>query len=383
MIAYTPENVEKARQLAARDARERPLAIDRNDVPWSIEAITLEWLDACMGSGANQPAVTDFQLTPASQGTSVRGHLQLERANGTNNKLFAKTYPGFENRIANIVNGTAQAEGHFCTEIAASLQIESPVGHYFALDEENYRAIVIIDDLCQSKDAQFCDENSSISHSEAEDVVRLLAHLHGPFYGDPALQAKYPWLRRWYDVYTAGGSLRDQHNIAMDEAREVIPPSLHDSGNKIFDACIESLMAHQDTPQTLIHSDVHLRNWYKTGSGRMGLCDWQCCSICDWERDFAYAVSTMLTTEDRRLWERDLLSLYLEEMNRITGQEFDFDAAFTGYRRFLPAAMLMWTPTLCPPDFLPEDMQPRDASMKLIQRISAAMDDLDSLAVFA
>ena len=382
MIEFTPENIEKARILAERDERERPLATVASDVPWSVDAITLEWLDACLGSGAGKPEILSFSSSGGSKGTSLRCGYQLQRAGEPEDLyLFAKTYPGFENRIANIVNGTAQAEGRFCVDIAPGLDIEAPLGHYFALDEENFRGVVITEDLCHYKDADFCDENTSISRSEAEDAVKLLANLHGTFYDHKNLTDQYPWLRLWYDVYTAGVSMRDQHNRAMVEARDVIPASLHDKGDSIFDACIDSLAISTSRPLTLIHSDVHLRNWYKTGSGQMGLGDWQCCSICNWERDFAYAVSTLLTVEDRRAWEKDLLQIYLDELSRVTDQNFDFDEAFIGYRRFLPAALLMFTPTLCPAEILPDDMQPKEASLVLIERITAAIEDLDSLAV--
>jgi hypothetical protein len=39
-------------------------------------------------------------------------------------------------------------------------------------------------------------------------------------------------------------------------------------------AARRALAMHEREPRTLLHSDVHLGNWYVTGDGRMGLCDW-------------------------------------------------------------------------------------------------------------
>ena len=58
----------------------------------------------------------------------------------------------------------------------------------------------------------------------------------------------------------------------------------------------------------------------------------------------------------------------------------DFATAWDGYRRQACAALLMWTPTLCPPPTLPV-MQPEATSMLMIERITVAMDDLEVLAV--
>ena len=71
---------------------------------------------------------------------------------------------------------------------------------------------------------------------------------------------------------------------------------------------------HQSEPNVFLHSDVHIGNWYQSGLGRMGLCDWQCPSRGHWSRDVAYAISAALTVENRRSWERDLLARYLERL---------------------------------------------------------------------
>ena len=50
-------------------------------------------------------------------------------------------------------------------------------------------------------------------------------------------------------------------------------------------ATVRALAVHENEPQGLIHSDVHIGNWYRTGTGQMGLCDWQCLSRGHWSRD--------------------------------------------------------------------------------------------------
>jgi hypothetical protein len=55
-----------------------------------------------------------------------------------------------------------------------------------------------------------------------------------------------------------------------------------------------------------------------------------------------------------------------------------FDDAWLNYRRQIPHALLMWTPTLCHSDLLPH-MQSDETSLAMIERMCAAIDDLDSI----
>jgi hypothetical protein len=110
----------------------------------------------------------------------------------------------------------------------------------------------------------------------------------------------------------------------------------------------------------------------------MGLCDWQCASRGHWSRDFAYAVSAALTPEDRRSWERDLLSRYLQRLAEHTGQRLDFDQSFNWYRQQLLHALAMWTITLCHSPLLPS-MQSEPMTLTMMERMAIAIDDLDAL----
>jgi aminoglycoside phosphotransferase (APT) family kinase protein len=148
--------------------------------------------------------------------------------------------------------------------------------------------------------------------------------------------------------------------------------------HEVWPATMRAIAVHESEPSVFLHSDVHIGNWYQTGGGRMGLCDWQCPSRGYWARDFAYAVSAALTPEDRRNWERDLLARYLERLAAAGGARLDFDRSFTHYRQQLTHALAMWTITLCHSPLLPS-MQSEAMTLAMIERIAIAMDDLDAL----
>ena len=174
--------------------------------------------------------------------------------------------------------------------------------------------------------------------------------------------------------------MRTEHYTgkAFDAASDIIPARLLSRRRDVWPATMRALAVHEQQPHVFLHSDVHIGNWYQTGAGRMGLCDWQCPSHGHWSRDFAYAVSAALTPEDRRQWERDLLARYLDKLASHGGGHQAFDQAFSWYRQGLLHALAMWTITLCHSPLLPS-MQPEAMTRAMIQRMATAIDDLDAL----
>lgn len=114
--------------------------------------------------------------------------------------------------------------------------------------------------------------------------------------------------------------------------------------------------------------------------------DWQTFATGDWGRDVAYTISTCLTTENRRAWERDLLRGYRDELVKAGGPVLTFDEAWTSYCRHLFDALAWWTLTMAPSsgqsDEPPPDFQPQAASLAFIGRMATAIDDMDPLSSF-
>ena len=113
-------------------------------------------------------------------------------------------------------------------------------------------------------------------------------------------------------------------------------------------------------------------------SRRDGHNDWQCASLGNGSRDVAYAISTSLGVEKRRLWERELLEYYADRLAASGGPRPDPTDLFLRYRQQLFAALAWWTGTLGQPPDAPK-MQPPETSREFIRRMAIAIDDLDAL----
>ena len=364
----------------------RPMVRDLKDVPGSPVAITPEWLTAAICSKTPGAAVTGLVVEPVSAGTQARHRLRVTyNAAGVEAGLpatiFTKSLPSIVTRMVAGFNGHARTEGNFYSEVRPLLHIEAPTCYYSTYDKRTFAAIHLLEDLVATKSATFCDHATYVSRAMAEDMIDLLAALHGRFYNDPMLKQNFRWLAdypRWFSI--GAEKMRTEHYTqkAFDAAAHIIPSQLMTRRREVWPATLRAIKVHETEPATFLHSDVHIGNWYQTGAGRMGLCDWQCPSRGHWSRDFAYAVSAALTPADRRAWERALLERYLARLAEAGGPKLNFDQSWTYYRQQVLHALAMWTITLCHSPLLPS-MQPKPMTLAMLERIATAANDLGSL----
>src|SRR3982074_1011367 len=364
----------------------RPKARRLEDGPCSPYAITPEWLTAVLCGNVPGAMVTHVEVKPTSAGTHERHQLIVSyneegRHAALAISIFTKSLPSVVTRMIGGFSGTARVEGNFYTQLRPQLEIEAPLCYHSAYDRRTFAAIHLLEDMVATKSATFCSHKTYVSRPMADDMIDLLASLHSRFYGDPSLAEHYRWLAsypRWFTIGSEKMSTEYYTRKAFDAAAQIIPAKVLERRDEVWPATIRALAVHESEPQGLIHSDVHIGNWYRTSAGQMGLCDWQCLWRGHWSRDLAYAVTAVLTPGDRRKWEKDLLVRYLERFAELTGSRPDFDESFRHYREQVVHALLMWTITFCHSPLLP-NMQPEDTTLTMIERITTAMADLDSI----
>ena len=368
--------------------RRGPMRTDA-PVPGRIEHITPAWLNRVMRPALGTARIVSSAVERHSAGTSVRARIRLfygersatEQLPAT---IFVKSAPTLVTRIGNGLSGTAPAEAGFYNELRSLFDLEAPLGYYSAAQPGSYRAVHLLEDLVATRGATFCEPTTGISREQADQLVEQLALLHARG-AKMALDdgRRPPWLRAYPQWWQATGSfsmIRRYHLRGQRRADELdlTPRRLKGRGEHLWRSFEASVDAHRRLPRTLIHSDTHLGNWYITGTGRMGLCDWQCVSAGHWSRDLSYALSSALTVEQRREWEDELIDGYLTRVADAGGEAPKRAQAFALYRQQLPGALAMWTTTLYPPKFLPA-MQPEATSAEMLRRILTAIDDHDVL----
>jgi aminoglycoside phosphotransferase (APT) family kinase protein len=125
-------------------------------------------------------------------------------------------------------------------------------------------------------------------------------------------------------------------------------------------------------PHCLIHFDPHLGNLSLNRDGQVVLVDWQFFRVGHWSHDVSYFISSALTPEHRRAWERDLLEYYLERLQAHGGRAPSFDDAWQYYVAGQLYGVFSWVCTQL-------EMQTLETIYTLLGRHLAAVADLGTL----
>lgn len=357
-------------------------------VPNSYDAITDEWLtDVLCATGSDQRVVS-HRFDERDDGSSNRRRIFIEyndagKAAGLPATVFCKAAETLNNRLVLGLSRAAQIEADFYNKVRTRLDIEAPVGIYARFDEESFASLIMLQDLADR--AEFCDDLTVMTRDRAEQQIRTLAGLHSRFYESEELCTDtlpfITWSAWWTRMMAASPDFAACCDRAFGECEDIMPPRLFARREEIWPATLESARRHDDLPRTLIHCDVHLKNWYIANNGSMGLSDWQITNVGHWSRDLIYTITTALTVEDRRAWEQDLVRLYLDLMEERGVPREPLDQVWHNLRQQLMTALAFWTITLCPAEGMP-DMQPLRTTREFLKRLLTAIDDHDALQSF-
>ena len=381
-----PTFAEIRARFEAERQTDRQLGTTSN-LPRSYEEISSEWLTRVLRDNQPGAKVVSHSLGEPDEGTSSRRRLFVDwneagKRAGLPASVFCKGTQRLESRYLLGMNGGIEAEVTFYNVVRPGLAIEAPRALFAAYDPLTLNSIIILEDLTAG--VEFGRHAMEMPLEYAQSQMRLLATLHAKYYESPELTSTLARFNDWEDYFAITveeAGFGEACQRGFQAARAVIPPGLFRLASEIWPATLKSVARHGELPRTFLHSDPHLKNWYLTAEGEMGLNDWQCACKGNWGRDVSYAITTALKTEDRRAWERDLLRLYLEWLAGAGGPKVSFDDGWTIYRQQTFAALAWWTGTLGQPPEAPL-MQPRDSSIEFIGRMTRAIDDLDALGSF-
>lgn len=382
MKSNLPEQITR---LYERDQKLGAKAVLASDLPISYEAITVEWLTNILCGKIPGAKVTGLRLGPPDDATSNRRHIYLDyNQAGVDASLpvsvFCKASHSLINRLTLGLCGSAHAETMFYNNVRNHLIIDSPRAYFADYDRQSFVSIVILEDM--ANDVQFATHTTEVNRDKVESMVRLMASYHAAMHEKEGLTGSAFELRTlqqfWQDIEDLV-YMEESSNTGFLAAKDVIPSRLYSRFPEIWPATKRAIALHDQLPKTLIHNDVHLRNWYVRDSKTMGLMDWGACCVGNWSRDFAYGISVALSPDNRRKWEKELLKLYLSEVKSKGIPVPSFDEAWLLYIKQLLPALAFWTNTLRPSHMQPENMQPEVAALEFIRRIACAIDDHEAL----
>ncbi|KAK1989261.1 aminoglycoside phosphotransferase [Colletotrichum cereale] len=324
--------------------------------------VTLEWLGSKLGH-----KIKSIENTHSIWGTGSKLFYTITYEDGTSNgdrPTHVCVKGVFSPEIIEAQAWTvslAQREAEFFSKVAPNVKnMIYPKGWWSGSSEK--QGIAIMSDLAK-EGCTFPAEVASYPVEKVMNGVEQLAGLHAhPLLTlptgiwnnyDPAMKFMCtPW-----------------NEVVRSPGRPRLPAYLMDGGR-----CNEALDRYfaERNPRfrTLLHGDTHVGNVYFTGDGRIGFLDWSAFHFGSCFHDVVYHMTAMLSVEDRRAHEMEVLDRYLDALNRLGGPRFDRRGdpeVMLEYRRSFMTNVI-WL--ICP-----DGLQSKERVAVLCERAVAAYDD--------
>jgi hypothetical protein len=234
---------------------------------------------------------------------------------------------------------------------------------YVAVDPETDSSIIVMEDVV-ANGGLFMNPHRTFPVPIARESVSQLAQLHGSTW-DLVSVRDLEWLG------VGRTAIGDRYNpeslqALLDDGRADGYPAELRSGQALFDA----LQVHGRFPVTcVLHGDPHTGNVYLDRDDHPCFFDWESITIGNWAQDVAYHLASVLSIDDRRAHERELVQLYLTQLAANGGPSIDFEEGYEVYRRSFTHGYFFWVITV---------IRGRDEVLAHMPRLAAALKDHDT-----
>ena len=231
-----------------------------------------------------------------------------------------------------------------------------------AIHPDEDAAIIVMEDVV-ANGGLFMNPHRTFPVDVARDSVSQLARLHGSTWGFESVD-DIAWLGAIRSPVGGMYTAEMLQGLLDDGRADGFPPELRSGQN--LAAALEIHSARPDT--CVLHGDPHTGNLYLDAQDRACLFDWEVVQRGNWSQDLAYHLATVLSIEDRRAHERELVRLYLDELAVHGGPAIDFEEGWELYRRSFAYGYLLWVITM---------IRGRDEVLAHMPRLATAISDHD------
>lgn len=349
--------------------------------PKSLHDITPKWLSLALGERYPGVRVASVRVGDMFEGSAQKGIIhvtydQPERWVGVLPTSFC-IKGGFDRPHAEMGGPSYIVESRVYRDILPALPgIRAPRVYWVGIDLVANQGVQLLEDMSNNGTVFSRAQTMSFNFDEMASFLSQLAELHGYWWQSPRLRSE-PWVDDWLREgvfrlrFETIVEARVAQCLTQDRGRFVVG-EMRDPA-KLYPRFWQMVRSFEGRPEALIHCDAHFGNTYRTAGGEVGILDWQAVRRGPPMHDVTFAIINALTPDDRRAWERDLISHYLAEAKARGCAHEGVDAAWRDYRKLAVYGFSAWLTT-------PLDYQPEEVSAASFEKFAAAVVDLDSYA---
>lgn len=324
------------------------MALNQRETP--IPRTLADLLSPTWLSSALEPRFPGIRVTKATLGqevsrvaTNVSFDIECEGGlpDGLPRTLWGK---GYFSEVGWPFRHAGSFEASFYRHLAERSGVRTLRSVYADVDAETEHGVVITEDVL-SQGATFLDATSDYTPELAAESLAQLAKLHASAWCDESL-ASAEWLAPRLEGYTVRRGVKDIRQNFESDISDGVPDAVRDA-DQLFSAYLQLIeRTPHESPWTVIHGDTHVGNLYLDGDGRPSFVDWQLVQRGPWHLDVGYHIASVLTVEDRRRTEKDLLRHYLDSLSAAGVEAPAWDDAWRGIRQGIIHGFYLWGITL-------------------------------------
>ena len=324
------------------------------------------WLSAMLGQSWSGVTVTGVTVveTLVTQATKIR--LVLDVEGGGPNVPTTICIKGILTDTG-APKSASIVETLFYRTIADQQPVRVPRCFYAGLSDAGDNGVIVMEDLIV-EGATFLSALSPLTPEDAKQTLEMLAALHAAGWNDrPLFDQRF--VISFLDMITRTPIMPSEAlQELLDGPRGAfLTPDVKDAAR--LQTGLEALAAQvRGRPLCLIHGDAHAGNVYRDAGG-FGLVDWQILQRGEWAQDVAYHLAAVLSPEDRRAHERDLLDHYRARLKAFGGPDLEAGEAWTRYRAGMIYGYYLWSIT--------RKVEP-EITNEFVRRLGLAVSELDS-----
>ena len=290
-------------------------------LPLTVEAITPSWLSAALSDSFPAVTVTHIEVVDVMLGTSTKIRVRPTYALRGGSIGYPPTTliikGGFEAHSPSL-QPMYLNEMRFYRDVRPHVAMHSPLCYFAGTDLDSHQSIVIMEDL-RARGVEFCHALRPQSYEQVARRLQAMAVYHAQTWNSPQFAAggALDWVsgrhEKWSVAYQQRYLVPEvwQHYMELPRAAAV-SSILHDR-SWMTEALLYLGRYHRSTPVCLCHGDTHLGNLYIEADGTPGFFDAQVAKA-PWHLEVTYHMIAALDIVDRRRWEKDLLSHYLDAL---------------------------------------------------------------------
>ncbi len=326
-------------------------------IPATLEVATSpEWLSEALGA-----PVASVTAGEVDNRVSTNQPVRVEQTDGTVRDLWIK---GYFSDLGRQYRSAGVPEAAFYRDLVGRTGVRTLRAVAAEVDFETSDNVVVTEDEL-GRGAHFLHALDPYTPEQAAATLDQLATLHSHTWLDPEL-ADLAWLANRCSFYTLTRGVAEIDVNFGGPIGAGVPEAVRDS-QRLF-AAYRTLgeRVATESPWCVMHGDVHIGNVYLDAEDRPSFCDWQLVQRGPWYLDVGYHVASVLTVDDRRRHEDDLLRHYLERLAAGGVDAPAFDEAQRQIRAGMVHGFYLWGITI--------KVDPRKTAV-LLERLGTAVDD--------